>query len=146
MQTREREAARALGTLPLMPKARSRARGALVRPWTEELGASWDGAIRGSPLLRAALRRGVLDETGREVLTSSATLLCNLSNFYGMISLALLESTINIAPPLASPAELVTVQWEMAELLSVVLLDPPRAQRQTHRQRSSSPCSWRWPS
>ncbi|CAK0837143.1 unnamed protein product [Prorocentrum cordatum] len=107
---------RVLDLLPLLPKAWSKARGAIVWTWTEELGAFWDGVIKDSSLLRAALHRAVLDETGRELGTTSTTLWCDLQTFYDAISLMEL---MDLAVQVRYPAIVVSmaVQLSMAPRL-----------------------------
>eukprot|EP00959_Pyramimonas_sp_CCMP1952_P062634 1309622-Pyramimonas_sp.AAC.1 len=76
--------------MPVLAKARSKARVATVEVWTQELGAFWGGAIKGSSPLQAALCRAVLDAEGRGLHVASGALLLDLKTFCDTISLALL--------------------------------------------------------
>ena len=56
----------------------------------EEVGAFWDGTIKGLSSLRAALCRAVVDEVGGELLAALGAPLPDVQSFYDGISLALL--------------------------------------------------------
>ncbi|CAK0892144.1 unnamed protein product, partial [Prorocentrum cordatum] len=91
---------RVLGMIALMPKIWSNARGGIVDNWTEQLGAFWDGALRGCSALSAALYRAL----------ASATLLLDLQTFYDTISLALL---MELAVQAKYPAIVVAMEVEL---------------------------------